>query len=112
MSRAATHRTNFALAAVARDRRLRFSLPAHRHADRLLVQRFRRWRISAAQPDPNWYRLLFADDAIWNSVLNSLLVAARGDGDLAGISVSPPPWLLIAPTSQAKRCFVGWFCCR
>lgn len=24
----------------------------------------------------NWYRLLFADDAIWNSVLNSLLVAA------------------------------------
>jgi len=23
----------------------------------------------------NWYRLLFADDAIWNSVLNSLLVA-------------------------------------
>src|ERR1043166_965723 len=24
----------------------------------------------------NWYRLLFADEAIWNSVLNSLLVAA------------------------------------
>ena len=23
----------------------------------------------------NWYRLLFADDAIWTSVLNSLLVA-------------------------------------
>ncbi len=23
----------------------------------------------------NWYRILFADDAIWNSVLNSLLVA-------------------------------------
>src|SRR6202050_5273705 len=24
----------------------------------------------------NWYRILFADDAIWTSVLNSLLVAA------------------------------------
>ena len=23
----------------------------------------------------NWYRMLFADDAIWNSVLNSVVVA-------------------------------------
>lgn len=30
----------------------------------------------------NWYRLLFADEAIWNSVLNSLLVA------LAAIAIS------------------------
>ena len=45
------HRTSFALAALARHRRLRFSLPAHRHADCVFVQRFGRRRISAARPD-------------------------------------------------------------
>ncbi len=48
----ATAAASFALAALARHYRLRFSLPAHRHSDRLLVQRFGRRRISAARPDP------------------------------------------------------------
>jgi spermidine/putrescine transport system permease protein len=45
----------------------------------LIVYSFNRSGVGGFPPRDltlNWYRLLFADDAIWNSVLNSLLVAA------------------------------------
>ena len=68
---------SFALAAMARDSRLRLSLSAR--SLRLIVYSFNGSGVGGFPPRDltlNWYRLLFADEAIWNSVLNSLLVAA------------------------------------
>ena len=51
---------------------LRISLPADRRSDHLFLQRPRRRGISAAQSHSRLVSQLFADDAIWDSVLNSL----------------------------------------
>ena len=58
-----------------RRRRVCISLSSDRVAHPLLVQPPRRRRISAPPSHSDWYRILFADDAIWESVLNSLKVA-------------------------------------
>ena len=59
----------------------------------------------------NWYRLLFADDAIWTSVLNSLLVA------FAAMAISltfgiPAALALDRANFPGKALSAGWCCCR
>ncbi len=49
----------------------------------------------------DWYRMLFSDDAIWTSVLNSILVRFRWPSGFR------PRWPSIALISPARRCFAG-----
>ena len=60
----------------------------------------------------NWYRILFQDGAIWDSVGNSLLVAAFAAGDLRWRSESPRRWRWTARSFPGKRCSGDWCCCR
>ena len=59
----------------------------------------------------DWYRHLFADDAIWTSVFNSLLVAAAAMAISLAFGI-PQPSRSTGPTSPARRCSAGSFCCR
>ena len=69
----------------------------------------RRRRISSARSDARLVPHAFADDAIWESVLNSLMVAVCRLA-IALASAFPPRWRLIALNFPAKRCFAAWFC--
>jgi spermidine/putrescine transport system permease protein len=55
-----------------------------------------------------WYRQLFNDAAIWDSVINSFLVAAAG----VALSAFSPLLLSTAPPSPAKPSSAAWFCSR
>jgi len=55
--------------------------------------------------------MLFADDAIWTSVVNSLLVAFAAMAIALAFGI-PRHSLSIAPTFLAKACSAVWFYCR
>ncbi len=59
----------------------------------------------------DWYRILFADGAIWDSVLNSLEVA------FAAMAISltfgiPAAWRSIAHSFRARHSSGDWCCSR
>jgi hypothetical protein len=80
------HGTNFAMASVARDCRLRFSLPAHRYADRLFVQ----WFAGVGGFPPrnltlNWYRHPFCRRGYLEFRSEQPAGCTGSDGDLADL---------------------------
>ena len=60
----------------------------------------------------DWYRILFADGPIWDSVLNSLQVALRGDGDRAEPSEFRRRWRWSARSFRGRHCSGDWCFCR